>query len=101
MVTHPGAYPHVCPPAWKVWSEDRGETQEDARLIYSYTAQGAAEDWAEQDDRDSAEYLIANGLIANGKGGPTMVSVSREPEGLIERFNVYGEYNPVYWAEPA
>lgn len=84
---------HTCPPAWRVWDEDQGQTREDARLVYTTTPDSAAEAWAEHDDNDSAEYSIA-------KGTPTVVCVAREPDGPVEKFKVHGEYQPVYWAEP-
>lgn len=56
-----GSSPHVCPPRWLVWCPDHGETESDARTIYAADAEGAAEEWAEIDDRDSAEYCIVGG----------------------------------------
>ena len=44
------------------WCPENGDTESDAREVIGYDAENAAENWAEEDDSDSAEYSIANGV---------------------------------------
>lgn len=85
---------HVCPPKWSVWNPDQ-EEEEDARVLFADDPETAAEEWAEHDDRDSAEYTIV-------RGSPAIVHVRPyPPEGKEAlKFKVQGEYDPRYWAEP-
>jgi hypothetical protein len=89
---------HACPPQFRVWNPDEGQTlEEDARTIFANDAEDAVEKWAEDDDNDSAEYSIA-------KGTPAVVCVQRynakdEPEGPVERYRVEGYYDPCYIVE--
>lgn len=57
-----------------VWSEDRG--REGAVKIDSVSASSAAEEFAERDDRESAEYDFAG-----GRGGRVMVLPAGAPPG--------------------
>jgi len=90
---------HACPPQFRVWNPDQGETLEsDAHVIYANDATTAAEMWAKADDNDSAEYNIV-------KGTPAVINIQRfntddEPEGAVEKYRVEGYYDPVYLAEP-
>lgn len=52
---------HICPPKWKLWVPEAGDTEEDAREVYATSPEAAAEKWAEEDDRNSADYSIVNG----------------------------------------
>lgn len=45
---------------WKVWNPEHGDF-EDAREIEARYPEDAAEDWAQRDDCESADYSIANG----------------------------------------
>ncbi len=83
---------HVCPPKWLVWNADEGETLDDAKTIYAIGADEAVEEWAEDNDHNSAEYGIA-------RGTPALVWVQTE-DGHRRQYKVSGEYEPVYWAEP-
>jgi len=44
--------------AFRVWCEEEGGTEDDARTFEALDHQQAAEDWAQRDDSDSAEYRI-------------------------------------------
>ena len=72
-----------------VWNED--ESRDDAREISHSSAEWAAEEWAEKDDYNSAEYSIAN-------GSTVIVSVEDVETGKVERFKIRGEYEPAYYA---
>jgi hypothetical protein len=93
------SHKHTCPPQWLVWNPDQGETREDARPIYARDAEAAVEKWAEQDDNGSAEYSIAKGHAA------VVHVLIHRPEDFgpiparAEKFKVYGQYEPIYWAE--
>lgn len=53
---------HRCPPPWRVWNLDNGETEDDGGVtVYALTPAGAVEKWAEDDDRHSADYNIVGG----------------------------------------
>lgn len=38
---------HKCPPAWRVWCVDRGETHHDGEVIHAIDSDAAAVKWAE------------------------------------------------------
>lgn len=44
---------------WLVWRAD--ETEDEARTVRASDAERAAEDWADYDDSDSADYTIIDG----------------------------------------
>ena len=88
---------HACPPQFRVWDPDQGETLEDADIVYAEDADTAVEMWAEQDDQDSAEYSIAKGTAA--VVCVQRYSIDNKPESVVERYRVEGYYNPVYLAE--
>ena len=83
---------HKCPPRWRVWCPDEGETAEDARTFYGRGADDAAEKWAEDDDSQSTEYRIVS-----GKREP-VVCVQSVEGGDVLRFSVAGESVPSYTA---
>ena len=72
-----------------VWNAEG--SSEDAREIEEWYAESAAEQWAEDDDVNSAEYGIAN-------GNEVVVCVADVATGEVKRFEVSGEYEPVYYA---
>ncbi len=74
-----------------VWSPESGETIEDAEEFAAVDAQDAAEEWAEYDDVQSAEYSIV-------KGHEATVHVSAGPGMEVEVFTVTGEALPTYYA---
>jgi hypothetical protein len=51
-------------PKFMVWSPDQGSTEADAREIEAFDASSAAEEWADRDDCESAEYQIVRGSNA-------------------------------------
>lgn len=74
-----------------VWRED--ESRDEAIRILAVDAAGAVEEWAEWDDRTSAEYAIV------GRGDSARVFAAQdEPGSVPELFEVYGEAVPVYSA---
>jgi len=75
---------------WRVWRSDEGSTEDDAREVRASDAEQAAEDFAEWDDSQSAEYSIA-------RGNEALISV-RGPDGSLSTFKVEGEYVPHYIA---
>lgn len=83
---------HRCKPAFLVWCEEQGATEDDAETIHAHDAEDAAEKWADRDDRSSAEYLI----VAQ-KWEPT-VTVKDQRDGEMKRFIVTGEAVPSYSA---
>lgn len=84
---------HTCPPAWRVWCIDDGETEEDARTVYATHAEAAAEKWAEQLDQ-GGNYLIVGGAVMT-------VGVRQDTgEGEAAYFVVGGEAVPSYHAKP-
>lgn len=95
LTMNPNAYPHTCPPKWRVWNPET-EYEEDAVEVYAHRADTAVESWAEQDDLNSAEYDIA-------KGHPVTVCIQRAGKddtwGTIEKYKVTGEFEPTYDAE--
>ena len=44
-----------------VWSPDHGSTEDDAREIEAHVAWDAAQQWADNDDSESADYSIVRG----------------------------------------
>jgi hypothetical protein len=88
----PGRIHHKCPPAWLVWNPEHGDL-EGARMFYAHSVEVAVSAWAEQDDEDSADYLIA-------RGNPVVVCVKSMPDGPVARYRVTGEYEPTYSVEP-
>lgn len=50
---------------FKAWSPDSGSTEEDAREVRAFSAEQAAEIWAEFEDSYSADYNIVRGTPAN------------------------------------
>ena len=77
-------------PIWLVWAPERGETEADARGIEALDAGQAAEDFAEWDDNNSAEYSVA-------RGEEITVHVRGTDLGAeVQRFRVSGEYVPSY-----
>ncbi len=82
-------------PCFVVWSTDLGQTEKFGSTKItgvSYDAQGAAEQWAHERDRNSAEYRIA------GKGETCLVTVRDCATGDITEWEVSGDCEPVYWA---
>lgn len=82
---------HWCKPLFRVWCEEQGDTEDDARDVHALTHEDAAEEWAEQSDLDSAEYSIV-------KGGDVTVHVRRVGEDSHKTFVVSGEAVPSYSA---
>lgn len=76
---------------FKVWCPDRGETQDDALVLVDIAPEYAVEEWAEQDDRDSAEYSIC-------RGNEETVCVLELDTTNIRKFLVSGEAVPSYSA---
>lgn len=85
-------YSHRCPPAFLVWNAEEGLTEEDATVIYAYDAELAAEEWAEEDDANSADYCILKG------SEPTVFVKEQGSEAPPKKFRVTGEAVPQYHA---
>ena len=81
---------HTCPAAFLLWRPDYGETEDDARRIHASSASAAAEQWAERNDADSAEYGIV--------GGSDATVCVRCPDGKTRTYIVSGEAVPQYHA---
>ena len=74
-----------------VWCPDYGQTESDAWRIEAGDAGDAAEEWAELDDCDSAEYSIVSGKDQT-------VTVKSCADGSVTSWRVRGEAQPVYYA---
>lgn len=74
-----------------VWCPEQGSERDDACEIEAHDAESAAEKWAEEDDADSAEYMIFR-----GSEKPTVCVA--EGDGPEQRFIVRGESLPCYYA---
>jgi hypothetical protein len=88
-------FPHVCPPEWKVWRSNDGETEEDAVTVRAYTAAGAAEKWADEHNRNG-DYEI----MGYDSPATVMVRPADESEEAV-RLEVTGEMVPHYTAREA
>ena len=75
-----------------VWCHDQTDDPEDGVTIEASDPVAAAELWAEQDDRESAEYWIVGGNEAD-------VTVKDTNDGTETRFIVTGEDIPSYSAK--
>lgn len=80
---------------YRVWCQDEGhEGPEDGVTITdAYSAQNAAEIWANQSDRESGDYTIVGGSEATVR--------VRDPDGEITEWVVFGEQVPSYSATEA
>lgn len=87
---YPGV-PHTCNPAFLVWCEADGETEDDAVRVHASGAQRAVEKWAEQDDCESADYRIVRGA--------DLVATVKASGGEVTRWRVSGEAIPTYNAK--
>lgn len=81
---------HKCPPIWLCWIEYNQE-ECDAREVHAYSADAAAEKYAEDYDSDSGEYSIVSGRAES-------VCVVKDRAGKILRFALSGESVPRYSA---
>ena len=88
---HWDGHAHRCPPAYLAWCPDLDEDEDEAIALYAVEAEEAAEEWAERQDADSAEY----GIVV---GEPATVHV-RAPDGTVTVWRVTGESVPSYSAE--
>jgi hypothetical protein len=79
---------HHCPPEHRCWHKDNGD-EEGARSEYAYSAETAAEKFAEKHDDE--------GEIA--QGSPATICVRAVDTGELSVFVVRGEYVPSYTAE--
>lgn len=75
---------------WLVWRDD--ETEEEAREVYAFDAEEAAEDFAEVTDAEDSDYTIMN----NGGGTVLCVRSALVTNAPVERFRVFGESVPQY-----
>lgn len=82
---------HTCPPQWLVGRI--GEDEEDMIIVSAASSAEAAERWAKFDDRDSVEYQIVRGELAE-------VRVINKDSGESHFFVVEGESVPLYSARP-
>jgi hypothetical protein len=76
-----------------VWCEERGGTEENRHVIYSYSHEKAAEQWAEWSDSQGDYDIIG--------GADVTVSVRLCNASEVRRFTVTGESVPRYYAEKA
>ncbi len=81
---------HKCPPAWRAWCEDHGETEEDAGTVYAYDAQEAAEEYASDYDISCGDYPLLD------SGGSDCICVERD--GVVKRFTIEATTVPQYSA---
>ncbi len=97
---------HTCSPLWRVWCPEDGETMYDEILIRADDAIQAAENWAERDDSDSAEYSIVGGqkvevhVMSEADYQSAPVEADEvDTTGLdVKRFMVSGETVAEYYA---
>lgn len=80
---------------YRVWCPDYGhEGPEDGVTITdAYSAQNAAEIWAERSDRDSGDYTIVGGSAATVR--------VLDSDGETTEWTAYGEQVPSYYATEA
>ena len=80
---------HVCEPLWYAvpldWL-DKADDQELWQKVYAQTAKEAAEIYAENEDRCSAEFTESRYVAI------------RSADGDVHRFEVNGELDPIYTA---
>ena len=77
---------------WTVWEPDSGETEDDARTVLAPSAEQAAADFGEWQDRQG-DYTIIRGTSAT-------VLVRSADGGAVLAFEVNGESLPHYTARP-
>ena len=77
--------------AFRVWATD-GEDLDDAVTIITEWADDAAREWAENEDRATAEYAIVR------QRESPVVAVQRVSDGVITRWKISGEFVPTYYA---
>jgi hypothetical protein len=83
---------HVCPPAWWAWDAEVEDPEpEEKQKVHAWTAQAAAERWAE---------LYDDGEVSIAYGDDKTVCVEPVAGGAVERFDVSGYMTPVYNARP-
>ena len=75
---------------WRVWCPDLDGDEDDARTFAALDAQDAAQEWADWEDRTSAEYLIV--------GGTDREVHVRGPDGQVTRWLVSGRSEAAYYA---
>lgn len=80
---------HLCEPEWLVWRIE--DDVADAHTVHASTAESAVKEWAEWDDRTSADYTIARG--GEVEVLTRRVGVQEEPVHLV----VSGESCPHYY----
>lgn len=85
------AAPHVCPPAWEVWSLGWNGGRDGANVIYASDPEDAAKEWAKQMDAEG-DYTII-------QGSEETVYVAARGSDDVQRFEVSGEMVPEYRAE--
>lgn len=94
---------HKCLRKWLCWCPEDGEDISDSRIMRAADAGGAAEQLAEIDDRDSAEYCIVTGdsscevWVCLEKDYTALVDEC-VPMRIISRFAVTGETRRMYIA---
>jgi len=76
-----------------IWCPELGSTSDDGNNVTGYSAEDAAETWAQREDSESADYWIV-------KGEGTTVIV-RSPDGTEQSFYVTGEQAINYYARAA
>ena len=77
---------------WRVWCVD--EPIDEALQIRADEPGHAAERWAEQCDRESGDYTIANGWFVTA----CVLPAGPQQQGEPLRYRVSGEYEPQYSA---
>lgn len=77
-----------------LWRPENDETIDDAREVLAFDAEEAAEDWAANDDTQSADYSIVRGNEAT-----VCVRLKDDESAPVETFVVYGESVPQYSAQ--
>lgn len=84
---------HKCPPGWRVFCPDWGETVDDAVLIYAFDQETALTLWARHYDEENALVDCRE---------PVVVHIWRDGDdaGTFEPFHVWGETCVTYSARP-
>lgn len=82
--------PHACPPKWKVWDSENGETEEDAEVVRGYSEESAAEKWADKRNRNGDHHIMDSNTAT------VMVRSADDDDAEAVKIEVRGEMVPTY-----
>lgn len=86
-------YDHTCPPKWKLWVPEEGETEEDADEGYGIDAEDAAETYVEKryGDGESFRWLERDGALVHVRGDDGSLTKVRVHAEATVRYNASTE----------